>query len=178
MSSNYLAETFRSQAEWRDTKAEEYPEDERNAQGAAALRSLADYAESDEREAVSAVQALQPFEHDTGFLMGGEEANRAVSRYGYGYRVTTSSHQEFLVELVALCVQGAYEGVLEGASDDDPSGTLHEFEVEAARDGIHLGGYYFRRRAGSLPHELEAWVEEARADAPQKHAATFLRGDA
>jgi hypothetical protein len=154
--SNNLADYFRSQADWRDLKAEEYPDDPRNEQSAAALRSLAEYVESDEREAVAAARAFDPAE------LGAEEVRRVVARYGYGHTVTDGSHEEFLHELVALCVQRAYEAVSEHASDDDPSGMLHGFEVEAAREGVRLAPQYFSRRAGALPEELEAWVQEAR----------------
>lgn len=40
-----LTTYLRSQAEWRDHKAFEYPDDQRNEQSACALRSLADYIE-------------------------------------------------------------------------------------------------------------------------------------
>ena len=41
-----LQDNFRAQARWRREKAEEYPDDERNAQSAAALESLAEYVNS------------------------------------------------------------------------------------------------------------------------------------
>jgi hypothetical protein len=171
MSDQSLSGYFRDQANWRDLKAEEYPEDARNAQSAAALRSLADYVESGERETVNAVQALEPFEYGSGVLIGGPAAGRAVSRYGYGYPVTVSSHQEFLTELVVLCIEGAYEQVGEQAGEGDPSGTLYDFEVEAAKDGVVLGPHYFRLRSRMLPDELEGLVQESRESADLEDGA-------
>lgn len=159
MSSTTLAEYFRAQAEWREQKASEYPDDQRNAQSAAALRSLAEFVETDERAAES-VKALEPFEYDTGVFQGGEQVNREVARYGYGYAVTDGTHEEVLRELVVLCLAEAYEFVAEHG--DDPSGELDDFEIEAAKDGIALDIRYWQRRPKLTEHEAEQWVCEAR----------------
>ena len=153
-----LGDYFRAQAEWRSAKAEDYPEDRRNAQSAVALVSVAAFV--DENSELAVVKALGPHLFQ-GAILGGEESQRAVARYGYGYGVVAGQHEEFLDDLVELCVADAYMFVAE--HDDDPTGTLFEFEVDAARDDVFLGPYYFRRRAGSTQGELEAWVQEARA---------------
>ena len=91
-----LSDYFRSQADWRRQKAEEYPEDERNAQSAAALESLAEYVEPDEHgeyEAGPVIDRLLPHLADHGMSLGGEETARAVSRYGFGYPVSTRQHR-------------------------------------------------------------------------------------
>lgn len=164
MSNEPLAGYFRAQADWRDSKATEYPEDERNAQSANALRSLAEFVESDENGELAYVEALGAHLFD-GFIFGGEEASRAVSRYGYGYPATKGTHEEFLQELLALCLGDAYEFAGDaGEGMDDPTGALFDFEVEAAGDGVLLGRGYWTRRAKSdtLKREFEEWVEEAR----------------
>ena len=175
MSSNYPANYFREQSTWRDATAVAYPNDPRNAQSAAALRSLAEFVESDEREAVKAVDALEPFAVVWDQFMPGEEGARAVSRYGYGYPVTVSSHQEFLAELVALCVEDVYDRIREGAFDEDPTNTLYDFEIEAAKDNISLAPHYFRRRTSALPDEMEGWVKESRGHAEVRELESVLR---
>jgi hypothetical protein len=86
------------------------------------------------------------------------QTQRAVSRYGYGYRVTTSSHEEFLADVAALCLADAYGYAAE--HDDDPTETLYPFELDAAKAGVALPDYYFKRRAGWLEHEAEQAVAE------------------
>jgi hypothetical protein len=174
MSSN-LADYFRSQAEWRDAKAERYPEDERNAQSAAALRSLADYVEpvesiDYERPSGEHVLSVVPDveKHLQGVAaLGGERARRAVSRYGFGHPVT--SHELFLQEdLLPLCYADAYDHAAEH-DGDDPTGALHDFEVKAAKDGIYVRPGYWRSRDRSTVAEREKAVQEARtADAAQE----------
>lgn len=167
MSSN-LAGYFRAQAEWRDAKAEQYPEDERNAQSAAALRSLADYVEPiDSREAesptgeryLSFVPELEAHLFE-GMTLGGERTRREVARYGFGHPVT-GSHEQFLWDLLLLCIEDAYDHAAEHG--DDPTGALHPFEVEAARDGIYMQPGYWRHRDRSTVAERETRVREAHA---------------
>ncbi len=149
-----LSDYFRSQAEWRRQKAEEYPEDERNAQSADALDSLADYVAPDEHgqyEAGSVLTVLEPHLFE-GVSLGGEETGRVVSRYGFGYVVTTQHHAKLLEELATLCMIDAYEFSCEHG--DDPTETLLDFELAAATDGVHLPSAYFERRRGSTEDEL------------------------
>jgi len=79
-----LGEYFEEQARWRDRKADEYPDDDRNAQSAAALRDLAAYARAlpdDDRTIRRITRALRP----AGELVPGEESAQFASRFGFGY---------------------------------------------------------------------------------------------
>ena len=86
---NVFAETCESQAAWRQTKAEEYPEEQRNQRSADALSSLADWARGNPAEAETALKELPPevtnFVEQDGILALGEEAGRLLSRYGFDY---------------------------------------------------------------------------------------------
>lgn len=154
-----LSDYFRTQAEWRGGRAAAYPEDERNAQSAAALDSLAEYVESDEGVFAS---SLAPHLFES-FMLGGEETQRVVSRYGFGYQVSTLHHIEFLGELAVTCLEDAYEYARQ--HDCDPTGTLHGFEVQAACDDVFLPRSYFERRSGSTEAELEEAVAAYRVEA-------------
>jgi hypothetical protein len=147
---------FRAQAEWRESKSEEYPDDERNAQSAAALHALAEFVDANP-ELSTALSA-----HQVAFTIGGEEAQRAISRYGFGYQVGPGQHAEFLEELLALCLQDAYTFAGDAGDGYDYSGQLFAFEIAAARDGVFLPASYWRKRSGSLEHELEQAVESFR----------------
>jgi hypothetical protein len=157
---NELAEYFRSQAEWRWTKAEEYPEDKRNEQSAKALESLAAFVDSDGVN----VQTLAYLESNLSekFSLGGEQTQREVSRYGYGYPVTEGSHIDFLEELAQFCLQDAYEFATEHG--EDWTETLFEFELEAARYDVVLPPHYFRNRAKSTESESEEAVRAYREE--------------
>ena len=73
---------FLEQAKSRNQKAAEYPEDARNAQGAAALRGLTGYIlrlpEDDER-----IRELGTLAVRGGVFMPFEEGQRIISRYGF-----------------------------------------------------------------------------------------------
>jgi hypothetical protein len=166
-----LGEYFREQAAWRRRKADDYPDDERNLQSAAALESLADYVERPDAAsgpAGPALAALEPHIPDPGAPLGGEEVGRVVSRYGFGWAVTRESqHEQMLEELVVLCLADAYEfagdaGWSEEATED-PTGTLLPCEIAAAHERLTLPASYFRRRRGMTEAECEAWIEEIRA---------------
>jgi len=155
-----LSDHFRSQADWRQRKAEEYPEDKRNAQSAAALYSLAEYVESEDGS--KDAEALLPHLFE-GFTLGGEEADRAVTRYGFGYSGTHHLvHRAFLETLHMACVRDAYESARDaGEGDDpDPTETLWPCELEAARREVPLSALYFERRRNSTEAECEEWVEQ------------------
>jgi len=175
-----LSDYFRAQARWRREKADEYPDDERNAQSAAALDSLAKYVEQE--DAAPLVAALQPYwiaddssrgyavPGGDGFVssLGGEEAARAVSRYGFGYAATPQHHVAFLEKLVALVGLDAYNALRdEGEDGEDYSGELHPFEVDAARNGVHLPMAYFERRERMTEENRKRWVVESRSEGGQ-----------
>ena len=161
-----LNDYFRAQAEWRRHRAEEYPDDARNARSAEALESLAEYVESGEIDRL-VEKGLTPHLFEE-ISLGGEETHRAVARYGFDYPVTgadPTQHVEFLERLQVLCMVDAYEFVRDRRSDDDPTGTLYGFELDAAREGVYLWEDYFERRSGSTEHELEGVVEGHRLGA-------------
>ena len=154
-----LGDFFRDQAGWRWSKAEEYPEDKRNEQSARALEDLARWVELEgdgsgtrEAEFVPAVE-----EHMFGASLGGEEAKRAVARYGFGYEVDRTTHEEFMRELWVHCMEDAYEFARE--HEDDPTGALLPFELEAAKEDVSLPPQYWSLRPKSLVSELEETVD-------------------
>lgn len=156
-----LSDYFRSQADWRRQKAEEYPEDARNLQSARALDSLAEYVErhAPHASAGAIVEALTPHIHHRGFGLGGEETHRVVARYGFGRSPKTPAHhQEFLEELQALCLEDAYEFAREHGIDW--TDTLYQHELDAAAVDIDLPRRYWERRAGSTEQECERAVKE------------------
>lgn len=77
---SYLSE----QASWRDAKAYEYPDDERNRRCAEGLRLLGEHVAALPADDPRLVQldALD-WEADTGFFMPGEEGARAASRFRF-----------------------------------------------------------------------------------------------
>jgi hypothetical protein len=156
-----LGDYFRTVAQWRDVKAEQYPGDERNARAAAALRSLSEYADSP--QGASAREALERHLFDyEGRLALDQRAQREVSRYGYDGPITEALHEQFIEDLVPLCWEDAYhERVTEYR--EDPTGSLDQFEIDAAADGVHMQSGYWRRRRGATQAERERWVQEARA---------------
>lgn len=81
-----LSEYFRAQAQWRDQKNDEYPDDPRNELSAAALRALADHVErlpDDDPRIVAAGDAVaDEILEFTGLdVLGGYSA----SRIGFAY---------------------------------------------------------------------------------------------
>ncbi len=120
-------------------------------------------------------EALHPLGEGVAVVVSGAVAlainrvwkvQRAVSRYGFGHPVTEWTHRDFLEEVVRLSIEGLYERETREHGEDptweDPTGILHDFELEAAREGVILGAQYFRRRERSTVVELAARVGEAR----------------
>ncbi len=181
-----LSDYIRAQADWRRQKAEEYPEDERNAQSATALDALADYVDEGAPDCGPWTLSLLEEQVEvssagTGVPMLGEQASRVISRYGFGYRaVSPWQHAEFLDDLVSIALLDAYEVAAAGAPDDDRSDEhlaelaeqhgLNPWEVEAALDGVHLDHAYFARRANWTEDEQEAAIASYRFDDEQRVA--------
>jgi hypothetical protein len=157
-----LAEYFRDQANWRGMKAEEYPDDVRNVQSAEALEDLADYVDAHPDDAT--VRFLVEHIPATGAGPGGEETQRAVSRYGFGYRVTQMHHAGFLEELAVLCLVDAYESCREVGDGEDWTGTLYPFEVEAAQTNVFLPQSYFEQRRHWTEQEAQQAVAQYRGE--------------
>ena len=155
-----LGRYFRNQANWRRSKAAAYPDDSRNAQSAQALESLADYIDSVEGTGHSpSVDALADQLSD-GVSLGGQETQRAVTGYGFGYDATSSmQHEEFVDGLLVKCAEDSYELVRE-IGGSQTSDILFPFEVDAARRGVRLPPRYFELRAGSTEEELKRAIAE------------------
>jgi hypothetical protein len=154
-----LSDYLRSKAEWRRRQEKEYPNDERHERSAMAIESLADYVDGPEAPQ-AAIDRLGPHLSDEETL-GGERTDRAVSKYGMGTHITTDHHAAFLEELVVLCDFDAYEHAMKHG--DDPTHTLAEFELQAAKDGVVLPRRYFEIRQRATEDELKEAVEGHRA---------------
>lgn len=82
-----LVDYIRSQAEWRKGKAEQHPDDARNARSARALQGLAEAVEAMEKTSGEA-DLIASIEDELsrrsgGVAKPGELVSRAVSRYGF-----------------------------------------------------------------------------------------------
>jgi hypothetical protein len=116
-----LATYFRSQASWRESLAEEHPEDPRHANSAEALLALAAHVEelpADDRRVRYLSRHLR---NDQGGFSG-LATFHAVSRWGLretpNRRASTpNARDEFLNKLCALAARDAYEFVCEMAKD-------------------------------------------------------------
>jgi hypothetical protein len=138
-----VADCFRMTALWRDKKAEEYPDDPRNAQSAAALRELAEYVESisdDPRVRFLAAQR----QHSADGITVGVAAQNLIARFGFdGPRVR---YEAFLSE---LCIQVAYD-VLELVTEEmlSPEEATERYSVYFRDAGQALtDGYYLHELA-------------------------------
>jgi hypothetical protein len=80
-----LAQHCEASAHWRTEKAAEYPEDQRNLAAAEALGMLATYIRrlppNDERMLI--LESLRPAHLEDTMMLGGEETQRLVERYGF-----------------------------------------------------------------------------------------------
>jgi hypothetical protein len=77
-----LANTLRGQARWRETKAEEYPEDTRNQRWAEAAYRAADYVETlpDNDERLRTIAAATNWDAGIDFVSLGEQGHRLAAR--------------------------------------------------------------------------------------------------
>jgi hypothetical protein len=155
--SNILSEYVRELALWREEKAEEYPDDERNTQSAEALNSLAQYVESEEVELMDPnVRFLNNL--DAGGHIGiGESLHRLMSRYGFGYAArSVVQHEAFLDELAVAALKDLFEDA--GEQHQDWSGVLTDAEVEAVERGVRLPQQHWERRRQMTEAEIEEAV--------------------
>jgi len=98
-----LAEYVREQASWRRSKAEQFPEDVRNARSAIALERLAVWIEdelpTDDRRLL---QLIELGSFTDGRFVAGEEARRAIASWGFDHDETDLRRfRDLLQELVA-----------------------------------------------------------------------------
>lgn len=106
-----LAEYVRSQSEWRQAKADEYPGDHRNQRASNALALLADYLvalPSTDRHIMALAAIQEPYALDV--FAPGEEGNRLISQYGFH---ETEDPDLFLERLVTAEVGDALEREIE-----------------------------------------------------------------
>ena len=96
-----LAEFCEGHAEWRDRKAEEYPQDTRNATSAETLRLFARWVRRLRRDGVymAQLEALTARVEPRGGLMAfsGEEASRVVARIGFSHLATFDGYLAAIV---------------------------------------------------------------------------------
>ncbi|MFZ0118113.1 MAG: hypothetical protein WAL99_01415 [Pseudonocardiaceae bacterium] len=93
-----LADYLREQARWREIKAEEYPEDARNARSARALLDAAEYVAQlpdDDQRLVRLDRACRYTE--LGIFAGGEEVGHVVRLHHF--HGPTGSPSQFLDDL-------------------------------------------------------------------------------
>ena len=168
-----LSDYLRSMAEWRRRQDKEYPNDLRNEKSADALESLAAYVEGP-KVSQEALERLRPHQHDAETL-GGDRARRVVQRYGYLNIIVEDHHRAFLDELGALAELDAYELAL--GNGQDPTGTLEDFELEAAKEGLALPIRYFEVRKDASEEERRAALERYRELAAERAAVAARDGE-
>jgi hypothetical protein len=98
-----LAEFVRDQASWRRTQAQRFPDDARNAQSADALEQLAMHVEAlpdTDRHLIELIE-LDAFD-DASYFTGGDEARRAIARWGFGDATSHMRPRDLLQDLVAI----------------------------------------------------------------------------
>lgn len=187
-----LIDHLRAQADWREKKAAEYPEDERNARSAAALASLADYVEAGADGAESWTLTILEEQADiwggAGVADFGEQASREISRYGFGYSVTDATHAAFLDELAPIALADTYDLVRDSRRSYEGCGEaklieliehygLNPWEIEAAIGGVDLDSRYFARSRRMTPDEQKAWIEAVRVEQDEWNAAHGIEQD-
>jgi hypothetical protein len=153
---------------WRESKAEEFPDDSRNRPAAEALAAFAAYVRRVEDEGPdgddwAALDRLRPhLDPGLGTRLSGRAAERELSRYGFGYSVNESTHQEFLNDLWIACMEDAYDYASErvdAGRASDWTGELFPIEVEAADHQVSLPYNYWQRRGRTFEADLEAELE-------------------
>ena len=96
-----LGEYFAGQSQWRLIKADEYPDDVRNVESAAALRDLAAYVRNapDDHRWIEKLAALVDAQR-ADVWMPGEEAARLASRFGFDHEGDSQEELDFDVFLM------------------------------------------------------------------------------
>ncbi|WP_394891014.1 hypothetical protein ACG873_06705 [Mesorhizobium sp. AaZ16] len=93
MDQESLAEFFNDQADWRDQKAREYPDDERNRAAAEHLRMLAKSASDCTQSVITAAEELSEDAPDT------EVWHEQLKQVGFHYFPTTA--EQFVRDFIA-----------------------------------------------------------------------------
>jgi hypothetical protein len=108
------------------------------------------------------LERLEPHLFEDGPTLGGERASRELSRYGFGYKVTTGTHDELLTDLWIACMEDAYDYARERVDQGqalDWTGELSPIEVDAADHQVSLPYNYWQRRDRTFELELGAELE-------------------
>jgi hypothetical protein len=155
-----LSSYIRSQAAWRREKAEQYPEDERNARSEAALEDLASYVAELEQAGDPRARYLAEYHQPEGAEtpIGGEETRRQLSRWGFHRSTITWEQQdEFVTELCALAAQDAFEWIRDTRDDftaEDVAGLVEQYgltesDVRRALNDQQPSSLHFIQEYGS-----------------------------
>lgn len=102
-SAEMLAQHVRDQAAWRWRIAQEYPEDNRNAQSATGLEELASYIEAHPRNPNLLVIEAWYRDHGLDHFAPGEETSRAIGCFRF--HNPTESYEAFLGRVRDLIMQ-------------------------------------------------------------------------
>jgi hypothetical protein len=129
---SWLAFRFEEVARWRETKAAEYPDDERNAHSALALKAAAQYVRTADPRSHGLVRVTRIVEaaHQSGLDLlkpafatapfPGLESQRAAGRFGFDNLPAmpdTMDHEEFLDDLARAIVRDLNERLFELEKD-------------------------------------------------------------
>jgi hypothetical protein len=147
----WLANAFTNSAAWRDEKAQEYPDDPRNAHSVEALLSAATYVQKiDESMGIRLMCSFERAASESGNevadaelvglgLLPGSESQRIVGRYFFfpGDELPdATAHEELLRELYEACLHDAREWDVD---EDSPLGQLVEpAEPEPTEQALKL----------------------------------------
>lgn len=162
---------------WRESKVEEFPNDNRNKPAAEALAAFAGYVRQVEEEGPdgddwTALDRLRPhLDPGLGTRLAGRTAERELSRYGFGYSVNEATHREFLNDLWIACMEDAYDDASERVDQGhatDWTGELFPIEIDAAENQVRLPYNYWQRRERTFEADAEAELEPLIAAAKAK----------
>lgn len=104
-----LANYFWGQTQWRQQKAEEYPDDHRNARSALGLEELAQWVQGldDTDPRLRTLAALDWWHEGDEVFPVGEESGRVASRYRFD--LEDESPDRFLARFIQACVEDALQ---------------------------------------------------------------------
>lgn len=118
-----LVDFLLEQAKWRSRVAEDYPEDGRNEQSAAALTGLAEFVQRIpvDHPAFVAINILDGYGGGGGIMLGGSEFSSVAGRFGFANKwipPTEEDMEQFVTELVDTYVSEWLDEYIDGGSDD------------------------------------------------------------
>ena len=182
-----LSDYFVSQAEWREHKAAEHPDDLRNARAARGLRDVASYVRElpgdDPR-----LSAIAVANHDQNapddVLYPGEEASHMASRFRFDDPL--EDMDRFLTRFVATFEREAIESMLPELPED----AAHDLDSQEPAVLLRAVRYFAdnlehweqdatqrARTAGWTWDRIAAYLGKSRQATWKKHAASLVVGD-